>query len=252
MSLFDTIGDIGAKMVRKMSPLVLTSGYKVLDMVFEWTISENGLVPPWKFEDKIKHINKNPALRYPDFLGTDARLRNAVFSLYKELTPYRNAIAHNRWGKTAQGALNFDFIRNAKQYKRTVPFDLVLALADSMELLATMLVNQSTDQHKLDTLRWLLDKLATVHGQPPFNICQPRYYTVVRRTTLPESGPLTVDINHVKAVVKQQAMGHPATFDLTIEAHTETASVVWTVPYADIPNTPTLQLDLAWDRYKRS
>jgi hypothetical protein len=238
-------------MVRKMSPLVFTSSYKVLDMVFEWTIMENGLVPPWKFEEKIKLINKTPALRYPDFLDTDATLRNVLFALYREATPYRNAITHNRWGQTTQGALDFDFTRNAKQYKKMVAFDIVLAMADSMELLATMLVNQSADQNKLDTLRWLLDKLATFHGQPLFNITQPRYYSIVRRTTLPEAGVLTVDLNQVKAVVQRQAMGHPATFDLMIEAQTGAAPVIWTIPYADIPNAPTLQLGPMWDDYKR-
>ncbi len=252
LSLSDTIGDIGANMVRKMSPLVFTSSYKVLDMVFEWTIIENGLVPPWKFEEKIKLINKTTTLRYPDFLDSDAKLRSVMFAFYKEATPYRNAITHNRWGQTVQGALNFDFTRNAKQYKKMVPFDMVLAMADGMELLATMLVNQSADQNKLDTLRWLLDKLATFHGQPLFNITQPRYYSVVRRTALPGSGPLIVDLSQVRAVIQRQAMGHPATFDLTIEAHTEATPVAWTIPYADVPNAPTLQLDSTWDRYKRS
>lgn len=237
-------------MVRKMSPLVFTASYKVLDMVFEWTISQNGTACPFRFEDKIEIINRVTTLIYPDFLQSDTALRAVAIALYRQLTPYRNAITHNRWGKVTDGSLDFDFHRKGNHYTKSVPFDDVLALADSAELLGTMLVNHVNDQNRTDTLRWLWDKWATFHGKPLFNIKQPRYLQVIRRTVLPASGPIVVDLQQIKAMVQQQATGHPVTYDLTVIADAAPRPVIWTIPFAQIPDRASLSLEGQWDQFK--
>ncbi|MFN0019478.1 MAG: hypothetical protein ACKVP0_14555 [Pirellulaceae bacterium] len=246
----DTIGDTGAGMVRELSPLVFTASYKLLDMVFEWTISENGLTCPFQFEKKIRIVNQNTSLQYPDFLGTDPSLRAAFIALYKELTPYRNAITHNRWGRAVNGCLEFDFHRDGKHYQKVVPFEAVLAMGDCAELLATMLVTQLSDVNRTDTLRWLLDRLATFHGQPLFNIGKPRYFEVIRRTVLPALGPVAVDLQQIRSMIQRQASGSPATYDLTVFADATPQPVVWKIPFAQIPVGATLLLDAHWDQCK--
>ncbi len=252
ISMQDTIGDTGAGMVRKMSPLVLAASYKCLDMVFEWTISQNGIPCPFRFDDKIDIVESNTSLVYPDFLQSDAALRNAAVQLYKALTPYRNAITHNRWGTATNGDLAFDFFRKKQHFQKSVRFDTVLALADSMELLGTMLVHHSSDANRLDTLRWLFDRLTTFHGQPTFNIQQPRYYKVVRQTALPASGPLTVDLDRIRTMVQKQAGNHPATYDLLVIAEAVPQSAMWMIPFAQIPAGTSLTLDGSWDAFRQA
>jgi hypothetical protein len=250
LSVQDTLGDTGAGMVRKMSPLVFTASYKLLDMVLEWTICQNGLNCPYQFERKIRVIDRTASLQYPDFLGTDLALRAIVVALYKRLTPYRNAITHHAWGQVAQGSLDFDFHRGGHHYQATVPFEAVLALADCTELIGSMLVDQSSGQHKLDTLRWLFDQLAALHGQPLFNIGKPRYFQVIRRTALPAAIPLSMDLDEIRTLVSQQAANAPATYDLTVFAAAAPRPVIWKIPFASLPSGSALVLDALWDRFK--
>src|SRR5262249_36256409 len=78
VGLQDVIGDTGATFVRKIAPLMYTSSYKVLDMVFEWIIEQNGVDCPRGFEEKIALIKQLSGLVYPDFLATDMALRSVV------------------------------------------------------------------------------------------------------------------------------------------------------------------------------
>jgi len=250
LSLSDTIGDIGAGMVRKMSPLVFTASFKLIDMVFEWTITENGIRCPFQFEKKIDLIDTNSTLQYPDYLGSDGVLRTTTIALYKELVQYRNAIVHNRWGRAKVGALDFDFTRKGTHYKRSVSFDKVLALADSAELIGSTLVHQSANKHKLDSLRFLFNKLGSFHGQPPFAITQPRYFQVIRRTTMPPTGHLTVDLENIRSYVAQQSSGKPATFDLLIAADASPRPNVWKIPFSNIPAAATVTLDETCDQFR--
>jgi len=250
LSVTDTLGDIGAGMVRKMSPLVFTASFKLIDMIFEWTITENGITCPFQFEKKIEIIDTITSIQYPDYLGTDVMLRATTIALYKELVQYRNAIVHNRWGRATEGALDFAFTRKGTHYRKSVSFDEVLALADGAELLGTTLVHQSADQHKLDSLRFLFDKVASLHGTAPFAISQPRYFQVIRRTIMPHTGHLVVSLDDVRSHVVKQSSGTPATFDLLIAADASPRPVVWKVPFSDIPATATVTLDESWDRFK--
>jgi hypothetical protein len=250
ISVADTLGDTGAGMVKNMSPLVLTSSHKLLDMMFEWTILQNDVDCPFKFEDKLKIINRPSSLIYPDFLGTDPLLRGTVKALYKELTPYRNAITHNIWGQATNGDLNFDFDRGGRHFAMSVPFDTVLALADTAELIGTMLVGRSADQYKLDTLRWLLDKLTGFHGQPPFGVSRPRFCMVTQEIGPPASDSPTIDLAKIRSVLARTWPGGPVTFDLTVLANTVPHQTVWKIPATSVPEGEALILDKQWDQFR--
>ena len=148
------------------------------------------------------------------------------------------------------GILDFDFHRKGVHFKKAITFDEVLALADIAELLGTMLVNQSADQHKLDSLRFLFNKIGSLHGQPQFAISQPRFFQVIRRTQMPQSGNLELDLADIKSHVFQNASGKPATFDLMVVAETAPRPVVWKIPFAEIPATTSVVLNEAWDHLK--
>ena len=250
ISVEDVIGETGASMVKKMSPLIFTASHKLLDMIFEWILRENELTCPFRFAQKIAIIDQTATLQYPDFLAGDAALRSTLVALYKGLTPYRNAITHHVWGRVAEGQLDFDFVRDGRHFQTTMSFEALLDLAEYAELLGRMLVNQQSDQHQLDTLRWLLDRLATFHGQALFHIGKPRYFEVIRRTNLPTDGPPSVDLAAIRHRIDQQAMGSPASFDLIVFADAAPQPAVWRIPFAEIPSGATLTLDNCWDRFR--
>jgi hypothetical protein len=254
LSIGDVIGSQhGAQVVQELSPLVFSASYKLLDMVMEWTISENGQTCPFGFEAKIKVIDTTLSLVFPDFLDTNAHLRSAAIALYRALLPYRNAIAHNVWGKNVSGDLQFNFQKKGQQYTRTISFQDVLVFAESMSLMGDMLVTGlPTDTNKLLTTKWLLDRIDTLHGQAKFNILQPRYFRVVRRTVAPAVGSVQIDLDEVRNKVAFQAGNAPAVYDLTVEAQSPAGQVTWKISYPDIPNTPSLTLDQQWDVFRVS
>jgi hypothetical protein len=252
LHLADTLGDTGAEMTHRMSPLIFSAAYKLLDMVIEWTIRENALTCPFQFAKKVEIIDNTPQLIYPDFIGSDAAVREVVVGLFKEVLPYRNAITHNKWGKNVDGDLHFEFDRNGQHYSRIVLFETTLAFAEGMSLLGDLLVNQPTDPNKLNTLKWLVDRLASLHGKPSFGITQPRYFQVVRKTRGSGTSPLVVDLVQVRSVVGQQAGQAPAVYDLTIEADSAAGVEAWQIPFASLPPGDSLVLDPQWDGFRVS
>ena len=257
-SLGLSVGDVfgsehGARVVQELSPLIFTASYKLLDMVMEWTIRENGLTCPPGFEAKIQVIGTTPTLIFPDILGTDAQLRSVAASLYRELLPYRNAITHNVWGKNVSGDLQFNFQKKGQQFTRMVPFQDVLVFAESMSLLGDLLVDGPlADAYKLLTIKWLFDRIDTLHGEAKFNILQPCYFKVVWRTTTPSAGSVQVDLDEVRNRVAFQAGNAPAIYDLTVEAQSVAGMTVWRISYPNLPNTKFITLNEQWDTFRVS
>jgi len=127
--LADTFGDTGAGMTLKMSPLIFSAAYKLLDMAIEWIIHENGIACPFQFSKKIAIIDTTPNLAYPDFIQSDPAMRDVLVGLFKEALPYRNAITHNKWGENIDGDLHFGFHgRNGQHYSTVVRCETTLAL----------------------------------------------------------------------------------------------------------------------------
>lgn len=248
----DTIGDTGAGMTHRMSPLIFAASYKLLDMVIEWIIRENGLNCPYPFAQKVAIIDNTPSLVYPDFIRADAALRAVLVGLFKTALPYRNAITHNKWGKNVDGDLYFDFHKNGQHYTAVFKFDTILALAEAMSLCGDLLVNPPADLNKLNTMKWLLDRLTALHGKPAFGITQPRYFHIIRRTQRAGTAPVVIDLTRVRSVVGQQAGQAPAVYDLTVEADSATGVEAWEIPSADLPSGESLNLDARWDSFRVS
>lgn len=248
----DMIGDTGAGMTHRMSPLIFAAAYKLLDMVVEWTIRQNGRACQYPFAKKLKIIKNSPPLDYPDFIGADAALQDVLVGLFEGALPYRNAITHNKWGKNVEGDLHFDFHKNDQHYTETFNFDTILALAEAMSLLGDLLVNPLVDPDKLNTMKWLLDRLTPLHGKPAFGITQPCHFQVVRKTQRVGTALVVIDLVRIRSVVDQQAGQASASYDLTIEADSATGVEAWEIRSADLPSGDNLNLDAQWDSFRVS
>lgn len=247
MLLQSFMGDTGAGMTQHMSPLVFSAAYKLLDMVMEWTLCENGVTPERQFTNKIHQIQGTPTMSYPDFLGADTPLRDATVALYVKVLPYRNAITHNKWGTNVGGDLHFRFTHQSHQIQAVFPLAVVLGFADAMSMMGEMLVNGPADLLKVDTLKWTLDQCQLLHGQPPFGIGQPRFFQVIRRTTVHATNPVVIDLDEVRNKLASQAAYGPFLFDLRVVAETDAGQAVWEIPSSSIPASTQLVLDASWD-----
>lgn len=252
LDMTDTLCDTGAGMTHRMCPLIFATAYKLLDMVVEWTIRENGMNCPFAFDRKVRIIDNTPSLVYPDFIAGDEALRDVLIGLFKAALPYRNAITHNKWGKNVDGDLHFDFHKNGQHYTAVFRFDTILALAEATSLLGDLLVNPSADPNKLNTMKWLLDRLTALHGKPAFDVGQPRYFHIIRQTQRAGTAPVVIDLTRVRSFVGQQASSTPVVYDLTVEANSATGTEAWEILSADMPSGDSLNLDAKWDSFRVS
>jgi hypothetical protein len=117
----------------------LAASFKLLDMVMEWTIKENGQCKDFTFKSKVMLIDTKP-LTFPDFLNSDTHLRAILISLYKSLVSYRNALTHGKWGSNVSGDLRFDFHKSGQHFNQAITFEEILHFAESMSLLGDLLV----------------------------------------------------------------------------------------------------------------
>ena len=239
----------GAAIVQEISALIFTAAYKVIDMIAEWVIAENQGNCPWPFSDKLAVLDGNAPLQFPGFLSQDARLRTMVVELYRNLQQYRNAITHGEWGKNNDGNLQFNFTRNNRHFALSVPFETVLNFGRAMALTAELLVDPILQsQERLNSLRFLFDRLAALHQQQPFAVLEPRHYRVIRRVTT-STRPLTIDLDAIRKQVAFRSGDHPSTFDLRIELRSELQPETWEIPHPSIPTFAKLILDSNWDRF---
>ena len=237
-----------AEFITQISPLLFCSAYKLLDMVVEWIIQENTNTRPWRFQEKILKL-RTTSLTFPDFIGGDVALREALLSLYTELVEYRNAITHGHWGENRNGDLHFDFQKRGQPVQSVVSSAQVTAFGNLMSQIGNCLVTPAIQSPLVVLqLKFILDQLTSLHRKSAFNQKLPRRYRVVRKTTF-TGQPIRVDIGSIRTDLEKQALGNPYGFSLRIEADTATGKLLWEIPEARVP-AGDFDLDATWDAYK--
>jgi hypothetical protein len=204
------------EVLQLFSPLLFVSAFKLLDLYEEWVLNENARThtgPFWSFKQKVTQLSIGTLAR-PDFLAHDTALSQAVDTIFKKLVSKRNAITHNHWGNSVGGNLHFDYVHDSTLVKETVPFEVVLTLADFANVLFDSMVHPSIQTAEtMETLRFLANKLAAIHGQPPFTVAQPRLFKVVRRTSRDE-----VDLAFIRSEIEKQSQGKSYKYTLKIRS----------------------------------
>src|SRR5699024_8977841 len=108
--------DSSQELIYDLSPLLFVSGFKLLDMLMQYIITENNIECPWEFSKKkkiLKDLNFNPKLPYP--LAKDPTIFECFKKLYISFIKFRNGLIHGAWGKNESGNLTFDFQNNNKR-----------------------------------------------------------------------------------------------------------------------------------------
>lgn len=240
--------------IQELSPLIFCAGYKLLDMVVEWTLSQNGIHGPrgrLTFKQKKEEIHK-PAVMFPGILDSELILRERFISLYDSLAETRNAITHRKWGVSRGGNLHLDFektdVSPRTQCRMVIPFQDVLRFGEVLSDLADALLSPNAVTPRMVlVMTSKLNALGNLHtkGRAPANV--PRLFYATRRTT--QQPPFTVDIERIRQRVSEQARGGSFEIDLQIEVERDDGRRVWRIPAQFVP-CEDFVLNEQWERFE--
>ena len=208
-----------SKIIHDLVPLMLTAGFKIIDMVIEWCLNENGQRPRgpfFSFKNKIELCQAGRIATWPDFLATDTHLAKVIVGSYVTVRPKRNAIIHGTWGKLVKDNLEFHYTDTETSL---LDIDIlsesaVFAFCEFSSFLFDRLSDpsrQSVDDAA--TLRRLGNGFPQLHGQPVVSAPNPEFFRIIFETkaNVIDIDLIVTQIKQIRPVVKEIA------FDLNIQ-----------------------------------
>jgi len=201
---------------RVAAPLIFVTAFKLLDMVVEWILDQNGEKTNLSFIKKIRNLKTS--LTFPPYVASRQWLQERLIALYEHLVPLRNTIIHSRDFTTDNGAVDVDSSRG-KNEGSTVSLS-----ADNIRYLAVFIVSLlkyldgswSADSYREKVLRRALDDLALLHRQPSLNQ-KPPYFLTVRGYVISKD-TITIDVERLHRDVRAKLPRYDVVFDFRLIA----------------------------------
>lgn len=209
------IGDWRPGFLNAGAPLVFVSTFKLLDMLIEWILEENGAPSMFSFTKKLQHIRCSSPI-FPLLIESRPWLKERLIGLYSTLEPLRGTIIHDKYFTTTDGAIR------VSSSKKGVIGSPVEISATNLRTLALTIVSVLRYVHgawRLDDLRerflrHYLDELVTLHGLPFLGQKRP-FHTRVR-VYLTGTDPLHVDPIAIRGDLATRYVDQDCSFDLHI------------------------------------
>lgn len=208
------IGDWRPGFLNAGAPLVFVSTFKLLDMLIEWILEENGVSATFRFQQKLQHLKRAPI--FPQAIESRSWLKERLTGLYSILEPLRGTIIHGKHFTATDGAIRVSSLRNG----------IVGAAVDigavHLRMLAVTIVSilryvdgtWRLDGLREKILRHELDNLVTLHGLPLLGQKRP-FHTRVR-VYLNGSDPFAVDPMAIQHDLDARYVDQDCSFDLLI------------------------------------
>jgi hypothetical protein len=208
-------GDWRPGFLRVGAPLILVTCFKLIDMVVEWMMQENGLRVSFRFKEKIKDIDKLST--YPVLFNERPWLLERLFGLYTTLEPVRGAIIHCRIGAGEGGNLSIPIEANGSS-------STVEISASDLENLARIVVSiyhyldgtWTMDLFREKRLSNRLDNVAGLHGLSSLGQLEPGFLNI--RVYAREGEDVTIDLRRLRADVRAKRPNQDVMFDIRIVA----------------------------------
>lgn len=208
------LGDWRPGFLNAGAPLVFVSTFKLLDMLFEWILEENGVPSTFRFQQKLQHLKGSPI--FPPSIESRAWLKERLVGLYSTLEPLRGTIIHDKHFTATDGNIR---VASSKNGIIGTPVEIS---ATHLRMLARTIVSVlryvdgtwHLDELREKTLRHDLDELAVLHGlpalgqRPPFHTCVRVYST--------DSDPLLVDLIAIRRDLATRYVHQDCSFDLRV------------------------------------
>ena len=190
------IRDWRPKFLEVSAPLVLVTSFKLLDMIIEWVLIQNGMVKTHRFKEK-KNALKRPIV-FPNLIESRPWLRERLIALYKELAPLRGTVIHDRHFQSTEGTLQVSTSRAG-----TIGPVVTLTSKDlrNFAVFLVSLFHYLEGSWKMDLfqekrIRHTLDELEHLHRLPSMGQLPPVFLTV--RVYVTDKDPIEINLDRLR------------------------------------------------------
>ena len=228
-----TLGDWRPKFLKVGAPLIFVTTFKLLDMLIEWVLDQNGV--PSKHQFKYKKAALRDQLQFPPCVASRDWLQERLVGLYGHLEPLRGTIVHARHFKSSDGALHVSSSKGntVGPVVTLEPKDLRSLAVFLISVLRYVSGSWELDAYREKFLRRSLDELAHLHHLPSLGQQSPRFLTVRVYTAQWES--IEVDIARIRHDVRRMCPGQDSLFDLRIVAVTpDGRASAYCIPWSEL------------------
>lgn len=231
------IGDWRPGFLKAGAPLVFVTAFKLLDMLLEWVLQENGQSSTHSFVQKIVALRKS--VQFPQVIETRSWLRDRLVGLYEGLEPLRGTVIHSRHFTTSDGGLDVSSSKHGVVGPRITvsAADLRNIALTVVSLLRYIEGSWSMDLFRERRIRRALDEVSHLHGQPLLGQLPPGFLTV--RVYVLAEGPIQWNIKTIRQDVAAKRPGQDVIFDLRIVAVSRdgTGLSAYLIPWDQIENS---------------
>lgn len=210
-----TFGDWRPGFVDAGAPLLFVTAFKVLDMLVEWVLEQNGTLPGWQFSKKLSTARQG-TIAYPTAIESRPWLRERLIALYEHLEPLRSTIIHQRHFKTSAGSLQVSSSKGGVIGPSVSVSDAEIRKL-SLLLVSVLHCIRGTwilDSFREKRLRRTLDELAPIHRLPVLGQLEPVLKNI--RVYRLEADPIELDLQPLRSEALKRASQQDVVFRLRI------------------------------------
>ncbi len=208
------IGDWRVGFLNAGAPLVFISTFKLLDMLVEWILEENGFSSTFRFQKKLQKLKDSPI--FPQAIESRAWLKERLAGFYSMLEPLRGTIIHDKHFTATDGAIR---VANSRKDVLEAPVEIS---ADHLRMLGRTIISVlrfvdgtwHLDEFREKMLRHELDELAVLHGLPLLGQ-RPPFHTCVRVFST-DSDLHLIDQMAILRDLNMRYVNHDCSFDLRV------------------------------------
>lgn len=208
------VGDWRGGFLNAGAPLVFVTVFKLLDMIMEWVLEENGFAPSFRFQQKLNQLTAS--IRFPAEIESRPWLRERLIGLYRTAEPLRGTIIHNRHFASSDGTIRVASSKGnviGSQVKIS-PGDLRTLALTVVSLLRYMDNKWPLNEYREKLLRHDLDNLVHLHACAVLG--QKRPFSPTVRVYCSEANLPTVDIRKIQNDLATRYVNDDCMFDLRI------------------------------------
>lgn len=208
------IGDWRPAFLEAGAPLIFVSTFKLLDMLMEWLLEENGHNPLVSFNKKFEKL-KHP-LVVPPVLQNYDWLIDRLIELYKNIEPLRGTIIHAKHFTSSCGSINVSSSRHGQIG------DVVKIDGDCLRNFAVLIISilnyvkgtWRIDEFREKLLRHTLNEISLLHKLPILEQKRPIHEGV--RVYLSGSNPTKFDLTAIHEEIANRSPDLDYSFDIQV------------------------------------
>lgn len=208
------LGDWRGGFINAGAPLVFVTAFKLLDMIMEWVLEENGCAPSFRFQKKLDQLTAS--IRFPAAIESRPWLRERLIGIYRTAEPLRGTIIHDRHFASSDGT-----IRVSSSKGNVIGPKVEITPADLRKLASTLVsvlryvdATWSLNEHREKLLGHEFDNLVHLHDCAVLG--QKRPFSTTVRVYCSEANLPAVDVRKIQDDLATRYVNDDCMFDLRI------------------------------------